>query len=417
MTSWFPGFGRNEVNQRLSGAHQVAELDGVLFWSAALLLLFGLVMVYSSSIAVAEGSRMTAHQPHFYLIRHAIFMVLALVAGAIAFQIPMRTWQSWAPYLFLVALLLLVAVLIPHVGREVNGARRWIPIGFINLQPSELMKLFVALYAADYTARKLPLMKSFRHAFAPMAITILLVGFLLLREPDFGAFVVICCIAFGVLFLGGLNARIFALLTVVAIIGFVLLIWLSPYRRDRLFNFVDPWKDPLGSGYQLSHALIAFGRGEWFGVGLGASVEKLFYLPEAHTDFLLAVIAEELGFIGVVCVIVLFGFLVHRAFAIAKRAHTLEKHFAGLVAQGIGLWMGVQSFINMGVNMGLLPTKGLTLPLMSYGGSGIVANCLALAVLLRIDWENRQMARGTALSTFDTAPVGRHRTQRHPGAD
>lgn len=410
MASWFPGFGGNEVSRRLSGANQVAELDGVLFWSAALLLLFGLVMVYSSSIAVAEGSRMTAHQPYYYLIRQAIFVLASLVASAIAFQVPIRTWQSWAPYLFLTALVLLVAVLIPHIGREVNGSRRWIPMGFANLQPSELMKLFVALYAADYTARKLPVMKSFRHAFLPMAATILFVGFLLLREPDFGAFVVICCVAFGILFLGGLNARIFALLMVVALVGFVLLVWLSPYRRERLFNFVDPWKDALGSGYQLSHALIAFGRGEWFGVGLGASVEKLFYLPEAHTDFLLAVIAEELGFAGVVTVIVLFGFLVHRAFAIARRAHTLEKHFAGLVAQGIGLWLGVQSFINMGVNMGLLPTKGLTLPLMSYGGSGILANCLALSVLLRIDWENRQMTRSAALSGLDTVPLPRSRS-------
>lgn len=382
---------------RLGGAPmQAGELDPWLFWSAAALLLFGLVMVYSSSIAFAEGTRIGGHQATFFLVRHAVFLVIGLVVGTMAFQVPIRTWQQLSPYLFIAGLLALVVVLIPHIGREVNGARRWIPLGPANLQPSELMKLFVALYAADYTARKLRDMKSFRRAFLPMAAMVLFVGFLLLREPDFGAFVVISCIAFGILFLGGLNARIFALLSVVALVGFVLLIWLSPYRRERIFNFADPWKDALGSGYQLSHALIAFGRGEWLGVGLGASIEKLFYLPEAHTDFLLAVIAEELGFTGVLTVIVLFAILVQRAFAIARKAHLLELHYAGLVAQGIGLWLGIQSFINMGVNMGLLPTKGLTLPLMSFGGSGILANCLALGILLRIDWEIRQVMRGNA---------------------
>ncbi|WP_217423462.1 putative lipid II flippase FtsW [Uliginosibacterium aquaticum] len=398
------GLGEN----RLGGVVRPAgELDPLLFWSSALLLLFGLVMVYSSSIAFAEGSRLSGHQAHFFLLRHTIFLVMGLVAGAIAFQVPVRSLQKLAPWLAGLGLLGLILVLIPHIGREVNGARRWIPMGFANIQPSELMKLAVALYAADYTARKLPDMKSFKRAFLPMFGMIVMVGALLLREPDFGAFVVISCIAFGILFLGGLNARIFALLLVLALISFVLLIWLSPYRRERLFGFSDPWKDALGSGYQLSHALIAFGRGEWLGVGLGGSVEKLFYLPEAHTDFLLAVIAEELGFAGVLVVITLFAILVQRAFAIARRAHQLEHHFAGLVAQGIGLWIGVQSFINMGVNMGVLPTKGLTLPLMSFGGSGILANCLALAILLRIDWENRQPPRASGLGSFDMAAAHR----------
>jgi cell division protein FtsW len=205
---------------------------------------------------------------------------------------------------------------------------------------------------------------------------------------------VITSIAFGVLFLGGINVRVFVLLALVAIVGLGLLVWLSPYRRDRLFGFMDPWQDAFGKGYQLSHALIAFGRGEWFGVGLGGSVEKLFYLPEAHTDFLLAVIAEELGFAGVMTIVLLFALLVHRIMVIGREAIKLERYFPGLVAMGIALWFGVQSFINMGVNMGLLPTKGLTLPLMSFGGSGIVANCIALAILLRIDWENRQVMRG-----------------------
>ncbi len=383
------------VNRLMRPADSLRELDPLLIWSAAGLLLIGLVMVYSSSIAIAEGSRFTGHQSHYFLLRHAIFLAVGVGAGLAAFQLSMRQWQRFAPWLFLVGVMLLVVVLIPGVGREVNGAQRWLPLGPLNLQPSELMKLFVALYAADYTVRKLPDMGSFRRGFLPMAAMILLVGFLLLGEPDFGAFVVITAIAFGVLFLGGINVRVFALLALVAVIGFMLLIWLSPYRRDRIFGFMDPWQDAFGKGYQLSHALIAFGRGEWFGVGLGASVEKLFYLPEAHTDFLLAVIAEELGFAGVLTVIVLFAILIHRALVLGREAVKLERYFSGLVAMGIGLWLGVQSFINMGVNMGLLPTKGLTLPLMSFGGSGIVANCLALAILLRVDWEVRQLKRGT----------------------
>jgi cell division protein FtsW len=370
------------------------EVDPWVLWPALGLLMFGMVMVYSSSIATAEGSRFTGHQSAYFLYRHAIFLGVGLIAGLLAFQLPMRTWQQLAPWFFVAGVLMLVIVLIPHVGRSVNGAQRWLPLGPINLQPSELMKLFAVLYAADYTARKLDDMGSFVRGFLPIAVVVLTVGFLLLREPDFGAFVVIAAIAFGILFLGGINARIFALLAVVAVIGFVLLIWLSPYRRERIFGFMDPWQNAFGSGYQLSHALIAFGRGEWFGVGLGASVEKLFYLPEAHTDFLLAVIAEELGFVGVGVVVGLFALIVQRSFAIGRQALLLERVFAALTAQGIGIWLGVQSFINMGVNMGLLPTKGLTLPLMSFGGSGVVANCLALAVLLRIDYENRQLMRG-----------------------
>lgn len=373
------------------------QLDPWLLWPALGLLMFGLVMVYSASIATAEGSKFTAYQPTYFLVRHAIFLAVGLVAGIVAFQIPLRFWQQAAPWAFIACVVLLVIVLIPHVGRSVNGAQRWVPLGPINLQPSELMKLFAVLYAADYTTRKLADMDSFRRGFLPMAGVIISVGFLLLREPDFGAFVVVAAIAFGIVFLGGVNARIFALLAVVALVGFVLLVWLSPYRRERVLGFMDPWQDAFGKGYQLSHALIAFGRGEWFGVGLGASVEKLFYLPEAHTDFLLAVIAEELGFTGVLCVVALFAILVQRAFAIGRQALTLDRLYSGLVAQGIGIWFGVQSFINMGVNMGLLPTKGLTLPLMSFGGSGIVANCLALALLLRVDWENRSLMRGESV--------------------
>jgi len=383
------------ASRRRSASPQ--EVDPLLLWSALALLLLGMVMVYSASIAMAEGSRFTGHQSAYFLVRHGVFVAIGLIAAVVVFQVPVRVWQQGAPWLFVIGVALLVLVLIPHVGREVNGARRWLSLGPVNLQPSELMKVFAVLYAADYTVRKLADMGSFRRGFVPMALVMTLIGGLLLREPDFGAFVVIICIAMGILFLGGINARLFSILFVFLALAFVVMIWSSPYRRERIFGFMDPWADSLGKGYQLSHALIAFGRGEWLGVGLGGSVEKLFYLPEAHTDFLLAVIAEELGLIGVLVVITLFALVVQRAFAIGRQALLLERVYSGLVAQGIGIWLGVQSFINMGVNMGLLPTKGLTLPLMSFGGSGIFANCVALAILLRVDWENRQLMRGLSV--------------------
>jgi len=373
---------------------QPAEYDHTLVWAAVLLLALGLVMVYSSSIAIAEGSRITGHQPMYYLMRHGVFLALSTLLATVAFQFPLRFWQQMAPYLFLLGAGLLTLVLVPGVGREVNGSQRWLSLYVFNLQPSELMKLFAVLYAADYTVRKAASMHSLRKGFLPMFAVMLVIGGLLLREPDFGAFAVITAIAIGTLFLGGMTWRLFAGLIAMLIVGFVLLIWLSPYRLQRVVGFMDPWADPFGKGYQLSHALIAFGRGEWFGVGLGGSVEKLFYLPEAHTDFLLAVIAEELGFAGVALVILLFAIIVVRAFAIGRQAAALERHYPALVAHGIGLWLGVQAIINIGVNMGVLPTKGLTLPLLSFGGSGIVANCCALAVLLRVDWENRQLMRG-----------------------
>jgi len=371
-----------------------AEYDRSLAWAALLLATCGLVMVYSSSIATAEASRYTGYNPAWYLARHGAFLSIALAAAIGVFLVPVVFWQKLAPWLFLSALALLVAVLIPGLGREVNGARRWLNLPSVGVQPSELMKLAVVLYAADYTVRKHAVMKSFKRGLLPMLGVMMLVSWLLLREPDFGALVVIAVTAFCMLFLGGMNGRHFLALVGMLAAGFALLVVSSPYRMQRIFGFMDPWSDPFGKGYQLSHALIAFGRGEWLGVGLGASVEKLHYLPEAHTDFLLAVVAEELGFAGVALVIVLFGWIVARAFAISRQACLKERYFAALAAQGIGVWIGFQALINMGVNMGLLPTKGLTLPLMSFGGTGLVVNCTAIAVLIRIDWENRQLAKG-----------------------
>ncbi len=380
----------NLNNRRLPAA----EYDEMLTWIVLALLSLGLVMVYSASIATAEANRYTGYHATYYLVRHAVFIAVGFVLGVAAFQISIENLQKMAPALFLFGLLLLLLVLIPGVGHEVNGSRRWLPLFVINLQPSELMKLFVVLYAADYTVRKGAVKHSVSKAFLPMFVVMTLAGALLLLEPDMGAFVVICAIALATLWLGGFNGRVFAALLLALPLAFAALIISSPYRLQRVVGFMDPWADPYGKGYQLSHALIAFGRGEWLGVGLGGSVEKLFYLPEAHTDFLMAVIAEELGLMGVAAVIALFALLVVRSFQIGRHAAFLERNFAALVAQGIGVWLGIQAAINIGVNMGVLPTKGLTLPFLSFGGSGLVVNCIVAAVLLRVDYENRRVARG-----------------------
>jgi cell division protein FtsW len=351
-------------------------------------------MVYSASIATAEASKFTGFQPAYYLVRHGLYIFVGIVAGVMAFQVSLDSWQRLAPYLFLLGVALLILVLIPGIGREVNGSRRWLSLFVINLQPSELIKLFAVLYAADYTVRKGLLNYHWSRVFLPMFAVMALVGWLLLLEPDMGSFVVICIVAGSILFLGGFNIKVFAALVIALPVAFAALIFSSPYRMQRVVGFMDPWSDPYGKGYQLSHALIAFGRGEWFGVGLGGSLQKLFYLPEAHTDFLLAVIAEELGFVGICMVILLFAGLIIRAFAIGRQAANLDRQFAALVAQGIAVWLGVQAMINIGVNTGVLPTKGLTLPFLSFGGSSVVVSCIAAALLLRIDWENRRILRG-----------------------
>lgn len=384
------------VNAVRPGRTTMPSFDMALLIAVGTLVLFGLLMVYSASIALADGPRYESYGRYYFVIRHGAFLVIGIIAALFTLCVPMQVWQKVALPLFLACFLLLLVVLVPGIGREVNGARRWLPLGPVNFQPSELMKIAIILYAADYTVRKQEHMKNFLRGFMPMAFSLMFVGMALLLEPDLGAFMVIVAIAVGILFIGGINGKLFSLLIGAMLSSFLLLIWLSPWRRERLFVYLDPWNpaNAYGSAYQLSHSLIALGRGEWFGVGLGASVEKLHYLPEAHTDFIVAVIGEELGFVGVVALILVFAFVVWRAFEIGRQAVAMERIYSGLVAQGVGIWFGVQAFINMGVCMGLLPTKGLTLPLVSYGGSGLVMNLVAFAILLRVDYENRNMMRG-----------------------
>ncbi len=373
--------------------------DMALVWAAMVLVTWGLVMVYSASIAMPENPKFSRYTHTHFLVRHAISVGIGLLAAFMALQVPMKTWEKVAPWLFVLSLVLLVVVLIPFIGKGVNGARRWIPLGFTGFQPSELAKLAVLLYAADYMVRKMEVKERFFRAVMPMAVAVAVVGMLLLAEPDMGAFMVIAVIAMGILFLGGVNARMFFLIAAILVIAFSLMIAMSEFRRERIFAYLNPWAEEhaLGKGYQLTHSLIAIGRGEIFGVGLGGSVEKLHWLPEAHTDFLLAVIGEEFGLIGVACVIGLFFWITRRMMHIGRQAIALDRVFAGLVAQGVGIWMGFQAFINMGVNLGALPTKGLTLPLMSFGGSAILLNAVAIAIVLRVDHENRILMHGGRL--------------------
>ncbi|WP_334133873.1 putative lipid II flippase FtsW [Tepidimonas sp.] len=374
----------------------VAGFDQTLFWVVVALLAWGLVMVYSASIALPDNPRFAAYSPYHFVLRHALAIGIGGVAALIAFQVSTERWEQWAIPLFVLALVLLALVLLPFIGKGVNGARRWIALGVMNFQPSELAKLATALYAASYMVRRMAVKERFFRAVWPMAVAVGVVGVLLLAEPDMGAFMVIAVIAMGILFLGGVNARMFFLIALVVAAAFAAVVLTNEWRRERIFAYLDPWSEQhaLGKGYQLTHALIALGRGEWFGVGLGASVEKLHWLPEAHTDFLLAVIGEELGFVGVLTLIVLFFWLTRRIMQIGRQAIALDRVFAGLAAQGVGLWIGFQAFINIGVNLGALPTKGLTLPLMSYGGSAILMNLVALAFVLRVDWENRALMQG-----------------------
>ena len=404
LRSWLGG--RNHGDRALPVRDQVdvggtrpvrlMAFDQTLVAVVGALVALGVVMVYSASIAMPDNPKFANYSPAFFLQRHVLSLAIAFVVALVAVQVPISFWEKHAPVVFLIALLLLVLVLVPFIGKVVNFSRRWIPLGFMNFQPSELAKLAIALYAANYMVRRMDAREKFFRAVTPMVVAVAFVGALLLRQPDMGAFIVIATIAMGILFLGGVNARMFFLIAAVIIATFALIIAFDDLRRERILAYLDPWnpKYAQGKGYQLTHSLIALGRGEIFGQGLGSSVEKLHYLPEAHTDFLLAVIGEELGFIGVATVIVLYFWLTRRIFHIGRQAIALDQVFAGLMSQGIGIWIGFQAFINMGVNLGVLPTKGLTLPLMSFGGSAILMNLIALALVLRVDIENRALMRG-----------------------
>jgi len=366
-----------------------APIDGWLLGAATLLLCFGLVMVSSASMTV--GDRL-AGDPFFYVYRHLFAMALGLIGAALVFQVPMVHWQKAGPMLVFFGLFLLLILLVPGVGKTVNGATRWIPLGFFNLQSSEFVKLFMVLYVAGYLVRRQEEVSRSFWGFAKPMLLLVVTSSLILLQPDFGTTVVLFATALGMLFIGGVVLYQFAMLIGLAGVAGWALIYFSPYRWQRMTTFLNPWDDPFNTDFQLSQALIAFGRGEVTGVGLGNGIQKQFYLPEAHTDFIMAVVGEEFGLIGTLGVVFLFAFITWRAFQIGARAEAREERFPAYTAYGLGLWIGMQAFINIGVNVGMLPTKGLTLPFMSYGGNSIIVACLLMALLLRVDYENRQSA-------------------------
>lgn len=368
-------------------ARVVWAMDYWLVGSGLAILILGLIMVGSASISIAERELGT---PFYYLWRQLLFTGMGLLAAIIVVKVPMRIWQEAGPALMILNLLLLLLVFIPGLGYTANGSTRWISIGSFHLQASEIVKLFSVIYLAGYLVRHNDSVRTTFAGFLRPLGLLVIIAVLLLLEPDFGAAAVLIATAVAMMWLAGVRVSQFMLLVIAVVAALALLVYTSEYRMQRLTAFLNPWADPFNSGFQLTQALIAFGRGEWLGVGLGASVQKLFYLPEAHTDFLFAVLAEELGLVGVVAVIALFTTLIIRALRIGRAAENRERPFAGYVAYGIGTWIGLQAFINMGVNMGVLPTKGLTLPFMSYGGSSIVVMCVAMAILIRVDFETRR---------------------------
>ncbi len=375
------------------------QLDVVLLTIVLTLLLGGFVILASASISVSDN---IVGNPFHYVERQLVAAVIGLVVGLVCLFVPMQVWRTLGPLLLLSGFALLLLVLIPGVGYEVNGARRWMRIGIMNLQVSEPARLCLILYLAGYLVRR---NKDVRERFVgflrPMLVLSLACA-ALLAEPDFGAAVVLLATALTMLFVAGARIRDFLLFFSTATVAMAALAVASPYRMQRLTVFLDPWADPYNSGFQLTQSLIAIGRGEWFGVGLGDSVQKLFYLPEAHTDFVFAVYAEEFGLFGSLLLIGLFLALIWRIFALARRAFGSERFFEAYFAAGIGTWLGLQAFVNVGVNMGLLPTKGLTLPLISYGRSSLIITMIAIAMLLRVHHE----------LTVDATPVNRKRKRK-----
>lgn len=371
---------------------RVPAMDYALLICALGLLAFGFVMVSSASMSAAETC---CHDPFFYVKRHALALGLALVAGVATFRVPLERWERSGTWLFLASVFVLVLVLVPGIGRTVNGATRWIPLGPLNLQPSEFVKLFAVIYVSGYLVRHADSVVNQILGFIRPMLLIGVAALLTLMQPDFGTTAVMMATVMGLLYLGGASLVPFALLLGAVIVGLVTLVIVSPYRMQRVISFLDPWQDPFNSGYQLSQALIAFGRGEWLGVGLGNGIQKQFFLPEAHTDFLASVIGEEFGFVGILGLILAFAFLCWRTFLISMRADAQGNRFASYVAQGIGLWLGLQAFVNLGVNVGVLPTKGLTLPFLSYGSNSLIVGCMAVAILMRIDITLRELARAS----------------------
>ena len=367
--------------------------DGVLITVIAVLLGLGLVMVASSSVAVAEG-RFDA--PLYYFWRQLTAVMIGVACMMAILKIPLSYWNTISGRLIVFGLLLLMCALIPGLGREVNGSSRWLSLGAVSLQPSELMKVCVVIYLAGYMVRHGEEVWQTLSGFIPLFTVLSLIALLLLLEPDYGSCVLLFVTTLGMLFLGGAPFIRFFLWASLVMMALVCLIVLSPYRLQRLMSFVDPWQDQFDSGFQLTQALIAFGRGDWWGVGLGSSVQKLFYLPEAHTDFVFSIFAEEFGLVGSFLLIALFSALVWRAFIIAYVAECRGQLFAAYLAYGIGLVIGAQTAINMGVNLGVLPTKGLTLPLLSYGMNSVVFTCVMLGILLRVEVENRRQFEGSS---------------------
>jgi cell division protein FtsW len=368
-------------------SHQQQSLDLWLIFASLALLALGLLMVTSASLPLATDK---LGQPLYFLIHQGANVSAGLALAIFTFYVPSTVWARHAPLLLLIAMGLLLLVLIPGIGKAVNGSVRWIPLGPVNIQVSEPAKLFALIYVASYLQRHSAVLQDSLTAVLFPLFVLAVLAILLLLEPDYGTAVVLLTTALGMLFLAGVNIQRFIAIQGVVIAVMAVLLYTSEYRWLRLIGFLKPWADPFNSGYQLTQSLIAIGRGELWGVGLGDSVQKLFYLPEAYTDFIFAILAEELGLAGVVSVIGLYAIIVWRAFDIAARAEWLEMTFIANLAYGIGLWFGVQALFNMGVTMGVLPTKGLTLPLVSYGGSSVVVMCMALAILLRSDMETRR---------------------------
>ena len=394
---------------RMSGASRIRlpRFDYLLLSGASALVVLGLVMVASASITLADRE---LGQPFYYAIRQAVYIGLGAVAGVSLFRLRLVLLEQAGLVLLVSGMALLLAVLVPGIGHEVNGSVRWLNTGLFRLQVSEPAKLMILVYLASYLARHGEEVRTQLSGFIKPLVILGLAAFLLLLEPDFGATVVLTATAMGMIFIAGVKLWQFSGMLGMAALSLGGLAVSSPYRMERLTTFLNPWADPFDSGFQLTQSLIAIGRGEWLGVGLGAGIQKLFYLPEAHTDFVFAVLAEELGLLGVCLVIALYTLIVWRAFVIAGTAEKAGNAFASLLAYGIGIWIGLQAFINMGVNMGLLPTKGLTLPLMSYGGSSMVVMCAAVALLLRVDFETRCTVHG--LPASGAAAAQRRRLSR-----